>query len=77
MALVPLVRGPLETPGELISGAAGLALAILVLFSCGAAAHCALGRLRLTSPGEDDGETSLGATGLRHAVDTPIPGSDP
>jgi hypothetical protein len=35
------------------------------------------GRLRLTSSGEDDGETSLGATGLRHAVDTPIPGSDP
>lgn len=77
MALVPLVRGPPGTPGELISGAAGLALAILVLFSCGAAAHWALGRLRLTSSGEDEGETSLGATGLRHAVDTPIPGSDP
>jgi hypothetical protein len=77
MALVPLLRGPLGAPGELISGAAGLVLAILVLFSCGAAAHRALGRLRLTSSGEDDGETSLGATGLRHAVDTPIAGSDP
>lgn len=77
MALVPLVRGPFHGPSALISGGAGLLVAVLVLSICGAAAHSALGRLRLTSSRDEDGETSLGATGLRHAVETPIAGSEP